>query len=481
MAEDSAPAPVPQHRAPFHADDTTPFAPHGPGTSRGPNLRLRALLAEAGWTHEVLARSVNRLATLRGMPSTYSRATVARWLAGSLPRHPARQLILGALSDRLGRPVSAFAAGFGPPTDPHRATAASDPVALLCDLSGAESDLTMRASLRGLPHDVGASVPSPSGPDIILVGPDRAARETDWSARTGFLQSLAHASFRDMDALGGAVGRTSVAVLLSEHASAWLGDAADTAAFPALAVATARLTHVLAQMHADAGSEGLAQRYHHIAVRLADRAGDPVTRALGLRALSVQALRLGHLGLARNLAESAAEYQGPAAVRAFLLAQLSVVRAWSGDRRGAVHTLSRAERHVLRAWSSDATAEPFTTYSPSAFAYQKAETLAALGDRTGAVTALHAALNGRGPAPSRGRALARARAAELHCAGGELDMACAHWESFLHEAPQIASRQVLLRAERMLRRLNPYHRHSAARSLVERAAALHWHGQLAHG
>ncbi|MFD7512563.1 hypothetical protein ACFV5N_24940, partial [Streptomyces sp. NPDC059853] len=55
---------------------------------RGPNHQLRALLREAGWTQQELARAVNTLGTETGTPLRYDRTAVAHWLSGTQPRHP---------------------------------------------------------------------------------------------------------------------------------------------------------------------------------------------------------------------------------------------------------------------------------------------------------------------------------------------------------------------------------------------------------
>lgn len=91
---------------------------------RGPNHRLRAMLTEAGWTQEALARAVNTLGGEIGTVLRYDRTSVAHWLAGTQPRHPAPHLAAEALSRRLGRAVTPEAAGFSagvreaPPLDP---------------------------------------------------------------------------------------------------------------------------------------------------------------------------------------------------------------------------------------------------------------------------------------------------------------------------------------------------------------------------
>src|SRR5919198_5845824 len=78
---------------------------------REPNQRLRALLAEAGWTGQGLARAVNAVGAESGQRLRYTRASVAHWLAGVRPRPPVPELIAEAFSRRLGRPITVRAVG----------------------------------------------------------------------------------------------------------------------------------------------------------------------------------------------------------------------------------------------------------------------------------------------------------------------------------------------------------------------------------
>ncbi|NJQ17646.1 hypothetical protein HCN52_22585, partial [Streptomyces bohaiensis] len=100
-------------------------------TRRHPNERLRALLREADWTQEALARAVNALGAEIGCPLRYDRTAVAHWLSGTQPRTPAPQLAAEALSRRIGRPVSPQAAGF---TAPAPEAPSPDPAVGFADL-----------------------------------------------------------------------------------------------------------------------------------------------------------------------------------------------------------------------------------------------------------------------------------------------------------------------------------------------------------
>src|SRR5260370_15601468 len=81
--------------------------------SREPNLRLQALVDEAGFTHRGLARRVNDLGRAMGMPGrAYDHSSVIRWLKGEQPREPVSALIAEIFSMNLGRRITSSDLGF---------------------------------------------------------------------------------------------------------------------------------------------------------------------------------------------------------------------------------------------------------------------------------------------------------------------------------------------------------------------------------
>ncbi|MFC7308624.1 hypothetical protein ACFQVC_30950 [Streptomyces monticola] len=84
------------------------------GARRTPNGLLRARLEEAQWSGAELARAVNAAGRQAGLSVTYDRSNVSHWLAGTRPRHPARDLLVRVFAKRLGRLVSAEELGLVP-------------------------------------------------------------------------------------------------------------------------------------------------------------------------------------------------------------------------------------------------------------------------------------------------------------------------------------------------------------------------------
>jgi len=84
-----------------------------PRPRREPNLRLQALIEEAGFSHKGLARRVNDLGQAKGISGlAYDHSSVIRWLRGEYPRQPIPILIAEVLSMNLGRGITAGEVGF---------------------------------------------------------------------------------------------------------------------------------------------------------------------------------------------------------------------------------------------------------------------------------------------------------------------------------------------------------------------------------
>ncbi|MFF4097812.1 hypothetical protein ACFYYY_29455, partial [Streptomyces sp. NPDC001834] len=109
-----------------------------------PNTRLRTLLAEADWSGAQLAAALRQVAAEHGRQLACDRSMVSRWLSGTTPRPPVPQLLLEALSRRLGRPVDAVEAGL------------SRPPCTVLDLSW-EADPLRRLLTSACQGDVGVS------------------------------------------------------------------------------------------------------------------------------------------------------------------------------------------------------------------------------------------------------------------------------------------------------------------------------------
>ncbi|WP_326599814.1 hypothetical protein [Streptomyces sp. NBC_01803] len=433
---------------------------------RGPNYQLRALLSEAGWTQEALARAVNALGTEIGAALRYDRTAVAHWLAGTQPRHPVPQLAAEALSRRIGRSVPPEAAGF--PSSARDAPPV-DPVAGFTALCRADTDTARRLPLHQRPYRVADAV-VPSAPEAPAPGRPLGGRTESTTALHDAVTFFA----TSIDAHGGRHARSALSAYLADDVAPLLIAAPAGRARGELLVVASRLAFLLARMYEDGLLHGVAQRYYTYAHRLAGESGDRTSWSVVVRAMSAQAQRLGHLPSALQLAEAAhrAARGAPSAHQAYVQAQLAVVLGMTGDRRGALAATARAERAVERATSA---AAPFDSYPPAALHFQTSAVLEALGDLPGALAALRRAAGERAPSDVRGRALTQARLGQLLLRTGHLDEACAAWEAFLTARERLRSGDAERALRDMRQALQPYRNRKRVAELLARTA------RTAHG
>ncbi|MEU1053964.1 hypothetical protein ABZ397_15610 [Streptomyces sp. NPDC005876] len=346
---------------------------------RPANASLRALLAEAEWTEEQLARKVNEIAVENGEQARYDRSSVSRWLSGTVPHSRRRQFVIEALSRRLRRSLGPADVGW--PPEPEQEAVPSDPLARLEPLLESRSLLTGEFTYRVFPPPV-APVLGDAADAPSRLAPEDSISRTLNDAVSFFAQAAD---------VGGWRARTALAAYVRHEAIPSIRVSGPTAG-PRLAD-TARLVHLLARIAQDDDASGLAQRYYHAAADLAVAAGDSVTYATVLRAISAQASLLGHRRHALRVAERAREAMdasAPAGVRAYVLTQLAVSQALLGEARRAYDNLGLAERAYGEGHASEHEHIPpaFSTYTEASFRYQKAQVLVADGRRSLAVTEL---------------------------------------------------------------------------------------------
>lgn len=438
-----------------------------------PNESLAALLVEAGWSAAELARAVNVLGTDRTPPLRYDRTSVAHWLSGSCPRGTVPDLVAETLSRRAGRLVTAQETGLAPlpggTSGARRAVrgAEADPVTRLVSLARDDINPARRPFLaRSAYTPVLPGLPDWSARDTA---PGSAAPHRATSADVQTLYDMTGV-FADLDARhGGGHARSALAAYLADDAGHLLTASAPAAVRRGLLTAAAQLAHLLAGMTADADHAGLAQHYHRISLALAHRAGCRPVYAITLRAMSVQALRRGHGRHALRLADTAVRAAGPGAdgaTLAFLFSQRAVTLARDGRSRAALSDLTSAETHHGR---SPGEPGPFTAYPRAGLEYQRARTLALLGRRPDALSALRVSAAHRSVAQRRAFAVTQASLAETLLATGHLEESCVHWHRFLDVYPHLHS----ARADHFLKRLRaglrPHQRQRHAAAVWDRA------------
>ncbi|MEU2718622.1 hypothetical protein [Streptomyces sp. NPDC007205] len=448
--------------------------------ARLPNTHLTALFEATGWSPGQLARALREVASEEGLDLACNDTTVRRWLAGTQPRRPYPTLLLECLTRRLGRRITPQEAGLtrtpAVVVDPSWET---DPVGKLAHLAHTElnsqrqvlldtSVVTLTSiALRDL-----TTLPSPPRrPKNPL--PDRPhadQREVDQ------LRAMAAVFVATADKYGGQHVRAALTAYLLHDVLPVLNTSARVRTHHELLIAASHLTLLMGTMCADSGHGSTAQHYRQIAARLAADAGDHATLAIALRAMATHAHDLGnHTPAVLHLAEYADQHARHASpsVRAYTHIHLAVMNAHH-NRRAALTALARAENLHTH---SAAPPGPFSSYPASALHYQRAQTLATLGDHTNALTALTTSLHLRSPTDKLRAALTHARLAETHLRLGHLEQALAHWNSFLDIYPALHSTRAKQCLRTALQRLRPFQRHPAVSDVLARGR---YHVNSAH-
>ncbi|MEE1931282.1 hypothetical protein V1J52_24435 [Streptomyces sp. TRM 70351] len=445
-----------------------------PKRPRQPNDSLAQLLAEAGMSSAELARSVNRLAAAQGVVLRYDRTSVAHWLAGSRPRAFVAQLVAEVFTRGTRRLIGVAETGLtqGSDTaDPTGEPVSQVPLHDLVALARTDAEPVRRSGLqsyvfreRGLPDihvaRTAASV-SRSGS-----GAKAGAADVD---RIRFVVDQFYANW---SRFGGAHARGALASYLGDDVARLLAQPTPRNIRPALISATAQLAHILGGMSADAGFQGLAQRYYFLALSTASEAGDRRTRAITLRAMSVQAVRMHAPRYADDLADAAVTTVGRSKdgnLRAFVLAQRAYVRSFSGERRAPCRDLRAAEQ--VRGQTSSGEG-PFHRYPAAGLAYRTGQTLYRLGLTRPALDALRSAADHRLGHEHRLRAQSQARLALVLLDQGHVDEACVHGRLFVSEYPALRSHRSSLLLQELQARLTQFQRLPEAADLVRTLLAL---------
>ncbi|MGW5786738.1 hypothetical protein ACWEWK_22405 [Streptomyces sp. NPDC003757] len=441
------------------------------------NALLAELLAEAGMSAAQLARDVDRLAAAQGMSLHYDRTAVAHWLSGSRPKAPVPEFVAEALTRRTGRPVdpketglAETAADDGREGDMER-DRPEEPLRSLVTLARTDADPARRSRLvravfrQSVPPGI-----EPAGlPGHVGLGARRSrVSEADVERARYMLDQFAG----NWSLFGGGHSRASSASYLGDDIGRLLMKPASPPLRRDLLSVTGQLAHILGDMAADAGYQGLAQRYYYAALRTAAENRDRRTRAITLRALSVQAVRMGALRYAVDLADAAiaaADTEDSDDLRAFVLVQRAYVRVLSGEPRFVHQDLAAAEACLDRTASRPG---PFTSYPRAGMAYRKGLVLLRLGHTPAALDALRYSAEDRPPHERRRRAFSQARVALALLDLGRVDEACVYGRLFTEEYAFLRSHRSTVLLKELQARLVRFRRVPEAAVLLNRISHL---------
>jgi transcriptional regulator with XRE-family HTH domain len=437
------------------------------------NDALRTLLNEAGWTQQNLARSVNEIARAAGVDLHYDRTTVCHWLSGSRPRPPVPAFVAEALTRRLQRPVATAETGLAGPSDGQITLPEDNPATEeLIQLLRLDLHPSRRAVLRNLPYRLEWAVAETPSQDAEPACAHSAVLPVD-HGQIQAVRAMATIFFQADGAFGGGHIRRAVAAYVADDVAGLVHTTRSAIGRREVQRATAALIYLLGFMSFDNLHHNLAQRYFRIAHRMAVESDDRTTQALVLRAMSKQALFLGHLAPAVRLADSAVQRAGeaaPAAVQATLLGQAAVAHAAAAHHQFALDLLAEADRYLDRATS---TTTGIGSADRADLTHHAGEVFTFVRDLPAAVQALRDSLRLRTPAHRRSRMLTACHLTNVLLRGGQFVEACTVWHQFLDEYPYVRSGRLTTSLLAVRGQLAPHRAKRVVRETLHRMNEIH--------
>lgn len=301
------------------------------------NPRLAALLREAGWPPEALARRI----TLTGRDRPVHPKTPYKWIArGNVPHGDVPDLVVQVLSRALGRELTHEDVWGVTPRRPPRAVGADDRMDLPWDRTGLLSLLgepvpTRRTVLAlagtALTRHGWMALASPGFELVSAAAEDGPVTPALLTMIDGVVRQAQLLDDEQGGAARGFVGDQFAAVARLLRRASY-----DQAAGRRLTTALAQLAQTAGFMAFDAHDDGRAQRWYLVGARAAHAAADPALVASVLALMSNQAADRGKATDAVNLAAAAQEAAADthAVVRSLVAARSGLAYAAAGDLTG---------------------------------------------------------------------------------------------------------------------------------------------------
>ncbi|WP_159943323.1 MULTISPECIES: helix-turn-helix transcriptional regulator [unclassified Nocardiopsis] len=405
---------------------------------RSPNVKLKAVIAELGWSQQQVAARFLRVA--REMRQSdllgVGRSTISMWVTGTRPQGRAPEVLCETLSRGLGRPLSLEDIGLGRPDEwPTQSSWEADTLAALAELG---SDVHRRQFIGTAVYSVaGLTLP---GESWWRESVDRArARPAKQGVVTrGDVEAIQDATrlFQRLDQQrGGGYGASAATMFLTEEVLPALRRRAPDRIRSDLFAAASELVYVLGWSSFDANRHGTAQRFLQLSVKLAAEAGDRALAGHVLRALAHQAMDLGHFPQAAKLTSASIDCACYRAAGPRERALLGVVHARSlaavGEHKASAKALLIAENDLADAGEGDDEPGRVWFFTQASLAHETARTLQVMGDLGSAEREFKRSVRLRPAEFSRTHAVTLGYLGEIQAARGEIEAACATWTEAL--------------------------------------------------
>jgi hypothetical protein len=440
--------------------------------TRKGNSQLAAVIAQTGLSHAQIARAFVRVA-LEAEASELAgvgRSHISHWISGSKPSGRAPTILCEALSRRLGRNVTPEDVGLAGESSPMRNALdwCADTLDALTDLGKVDVDMDRRTVLGAAAYSVtalavpgGSWWPQMAGRSVTRgEGMVRRVGRSDLEAARDMVSLFSRVDQRR----GGGHARTTVVQYLTSDVATYLrGGFADDRVRSEMFSVASEIAYLSGWMAFDNAEHATAQQYFTVAVKLAAEAEDPPMAGHVLRAMAHQAIDLGHMRQALDLATASVEGGRYALASPRERALFGVVHARSlaatGQKRAAATALLRAEDDLATAEPGAEEPDRVFFFGEASLAHETACALRDVGDLRGAVREFRRSVRTRKAAIfTRTHAVTLGYLGAVQVRQGSIEEACATWSNALDAMDGIRSGRTRQIAVDMGSALSPFRR-----------------------
>ncbi|MFB9903589.1 hypothetical protein [Allokutzneria oryzae] len=419
---------------------------------------------------------------MRGLELNYDKTAVSHWLSGTQPREPIRYLIIEALSQKLGRPVTLIEAGFATPGEPECAARSlaysadiNNTVNTLTELGLGLEDMNRRTMLQLAPFVASAMI-SPQRGWMISALENSAQRLADSGVKDTVvgLRSMI-GIFDELDnRYGGGYAKAATIHYMTVEVLPLLDKSHPAPVRTQLFVSAAKLAAMTGWMCYDDGHYGLAQRYMIQALRLCEEGRDVVLGGQILAGLSHLATTMGNpeegVQLARvGLATTTGSGSSLGLMR--LHAMRARAHAALGEQRETVAAISNAESALDRSKGPDGESEWVRYLNQAYLSAEMACCFRDLGDSANAGRFASSSTQRNGQLGRR-QAISQSVLACAQLQQGNLDLALTTATDAVRRLGTIKSDRSLQALRDFSRRLEPYRKEVAVRTFRHESRAL---------
>ncbi len=437
--------------------------------SRRGNDRLAAVISQAGLTHAQVARALVRVADESDIRELLGvgRSHVSHWVAGAKPSGQTPIMLCEALSRLLGRVITLDAIGLAELTDPQDLPDWNvDTLTMLADIGRASVNADRRHLLGAAAYSLAALTLPDAQWWTRMAAAGRTRAVTGRAVGNGDVEAV-----RDMVSLfsavdqrrGGGHARTAVVQYLTSDVAEYLqGRFTDDHTRCAMFSTASELSYLAGWMAFDNAEHTVGQHFFTVAVKLAAEAGDPPMAAHVLRAMAHQAVDLGHISQALDLARASIEGKRYTLAAPRERALLTVVHARAlaaaGNGQEAAAALLRAEDDLRAAEPGDNEPSRVFFFGEASLAHETACTLRDTGDLTSAAHAFrHSVRTRKATAFTRTHAVTLGYLGTVQARQGNVEEACITWSAALAAMDGIRSGRTRQVAHDIRSVLSPFH------------------------